>query len=767
MANIKVTLELDDKDYVSKLKAAEAQTRALGTAGATAGAAGAGGIGAMAVAMRGLQAATMAAMTAMAPLLAAVATFQTISAVFTLGDDISDLAAGSGIAAERIIALRGALAASGGDADGAARMITKLTNNLQEATEMGSTAQKNMLKLGFSLADIQKMSPEQALQKTIEGLAGMQDPVERNAMAFDLLGKNAANIDWNNVAESTKTITEEQKRQADAAIRVGEAFDVVGAAFNNAMLSLMDLLAPFADLIAELGQTNELGGVTSVIFNVLKGVFAATAVVANNVTQIIIGMIDGIFSLGKAGLQVVSGDLSGASATFNGMLGRQEARLKKSGDFAVKQYNRIFNPPARTLREEPPANRTLTSKPKAGGKGPSAADPEKEREKELRKDEIDKAADLTLEIGNQTAALQRKFAVQMTNVGLSDQERQLNEQLAQVEEKRLADIVKIQQLQRLTAEERATEEAKINAAYAAQTAEITKGNAKLRERTFNQEQQTKHILNQADLLTEYLVLEKRLTAEQEARKGATEPQRQSIMELFDLQEKYGEKINELNKTITAKSTDADKKEYDKRKQDLLDLYAFEEDLLLDAQATRQQIYDKSRTFGDGMEQAMIKFAESVNDNAAYAGRIFDTMSQGFTDSILTFVETGKLSFKDLFKSLMVEIIKMQVNKFFLSIFGKGGPMSTLFAGFFADGGMIPGGKYGIVGERGPELIRGPASVIGTDQTAALMNGGGGSSMTQVTYNISAVDSRSFKDLVASDPAFIYNVTRAGARRIPR
>jgi hypothetical protein len=84
---------------------------------------------------------------------------------------------------------------------------------------------------------------------------------------------------------------------------------------------------------------------------------------------------------------------------------------------------------------------------------------------------------------------------------------------------------------------------------------------------------------------------------------------------------------------------------------------------------------------------------------------------------------------------------------------------------FAEGGYIPGGKYGIVGERGPELIRGPASVIGTDETAAMLGGGGG--ITQVTYNISAVDSRSFKDLVASDPAFIYNVTRAGARRIPR
>lgn len=179
-------------------------------------------------------------------------------------------------------------------------------------------------------------------------------------------------------------------------------------------------------------------------------------------------------------------------------------------------------------------------------------------------------------------------------------------------------------------------------------------------------------------------------------------------------------------------------------------------------------FNSRRTFLAGWteasQQAINQIQETVANQGAYAKRIFDTITGGFTNSIMKFVETGKLSFKDLFKSLMTEIIKMQMNKLFLSIFGKGGPMGSLFAGLFAEGGRIPGGKYGIVGERGPELVSGPANVIGTDQTAALMGGGG---ITQVTYNISAVDSRSFKDLVASDPAFIYNVTRAGARRIPR
>lgn len=194
----------------------------------------------------------------------------------------------------------------------------------------------------------------------------------------------------------------------------------------------------------------------------------------------------------------------------------------------------------------------------------------------------------------------------------------------------------------------------------------------------------------------------------------------------------------------------------------------QQELDLNARALSED-FERRRTFiygwTEAAKQAINQLQETVADQGAYAKRIFETISQGFTNSIMKFVETGKLSFKDLFKTLMMEIIKMQMNKLFLSIFGKGGPLGSVFAGLFANGGHIPGGKFGIVGERGPELVKGPASVIGTSETAAMMNGGSG--ITQVTYNISAVDSRSFKDLVASDPAFIYNVTRAGARRIPR
>ena len=80
-------------------------------------------------------------------------------------------------------------------------------------------------------------------------------------------------------------------------------------------------------------------------------------------------------------------------------------------------------------------------------------------------------------------------------------------------------------------------------------------------------------------------------------------------------------------------------------------------------------------------------------------------------------------------------------------------VGSLFDGFFANGGRIGSGKFGIVGERGPELITGPANV--TPMSAV----GGGT--TNVYYTINAVDTQSFQQALARDPSLIYALTEKG------
>ena len=83
----------------------------------------------------------------------------------------------------------------------------------------------------------------------------------------------------------------------------------------------------------------------------------------------------------------------------------------------------------------------------------------------------------------------------------------------------------------------------------------------------------------------------------------------------------------------------------------------------------------------------------------------------------------------------------------------------LFAGGFANGGFIPPGQFGLVGERGPELISGPAQITPLDAVGSGAN-------QNISYYIDAVDARSFREMIARDPGFIHAVAQRGGSAIP-
>lgn len=63
----------------------------------------------------------------------------------------------------------------------------------------------------------------------------------------------------------------------------------------------------------------------------------------------------------------------------------------------------------------------------------------------------------------------------------------------------------------------------------------------------------------------------------------------------------------------------------------------------------------------------------------------------------------------------------------LTSLATGNTGGTDYAGMYDKGGHIPSGKWGIVGEYGPEIVKGPANVTGREATARKL--GGGNSLT--------------------------------------
>lgn len=171
---------------------------------------------------------------------------------------------------------------------------------------------------------------------------------------------------------------------------------------------------------------------------------------------------------------------------------------------------------------------------------------------------------------------------------------------------------------------------------------------------------------------------------------------------------------------------------------------------LDGQTEQQQ------SWLDGWKEAMDEYVKAARDSSSQAKELFNTATRGMEDAIVNFAKTGKLSFRSLLQDIAEQLLRSQIRQLMGNVFGGGGGtggggnfFSNLFGGFFATGGYIPAGRVGVVGERGPEMVSGPASVT-------PMGGGG-----NVTYNINAVDVDSFRNLVATDPSFIYAVTEQG------
>jgi phage host-nuclease inhibitor protein Gam len=197
---------------------------------------------------------------------------------------------------------------------------------------------------------------------------------------------------------------------------------------------------------------------------------------------------------------------------------------------------------------------------------------------------------------------------------------------------------------------------------------------------------------------------------------------------------------------------------------------------LDSEGVKKSFINTSKEIERAKSMAEA-FAETLTESVGKAG---DALANSLTDGIMK----GQLklsSFKDFFGSILNDIAAMIVKKNFVNpivdaltgmmgMGGQGGNMlgglvngggfniGSLFKGFdfgnifggvgdffgnigswfgglFADGGYLPNGKVGIVGEAGPEVITGPANITPMDQL------GGTTVNPQVNFTINAIDTQ--------------------------
>jgi lambda family phage tail tape measure protein len=131
-------------------------------------------------------------------------------------------------------------------------------------------------------------------------------------------------------------------------------------------------------------------------------------------------------------------------------------------------------------------------------------------------------------------------------------------------------------------------------------------------------------------------------------------------------------------------------------------------------ATYQQRMQMEADWQTGMSEAANDYITNASNIAAQTNDLFTNAFQGMEDALVKFVTTGKLDFKSLADSILVDItriiIKQTIMNALMNAFGIGGTGPIGFAsvagisGGRADGGPVEAGKSYFVGERGPEIF---------------------------------------------------------------
>lgn len=784
MANLKVTLEIDNQGYIRGIKAADDATKQFNKDAV----AGAKDVDRAFDSLSGKADKLFTGMTKLKAALVGAALVSFGRSAIAAADSIADLADATDIAIPKIIEIQNALIASGGKADDATKLITQFYKSIDEAAQGSDKTQLALGKLGVTFDMLKTATPAELFDQAANGLKGITDPATKTALAIDIFGKSMIGVSPAKFAEQLETLRGTFEKQAFDIERAAALNDLWEQSIFKIRLAFLEAFAPVIQGMAKLlEQLPNLITGFKILAAVIVGVFVATGLrsfitligsavkgvqlLATGLSKVRDRLTGQLASKAATPAEKVSaagavaggvGLVAGVAATTYALnlegdkaeavtktgdeLARQKGRAVEIGKELQSQLNSVQNL-ADGYRRAAQANMDrLTTEVEMLGKS-------KEEQ-----DIIKGTADINKRYADQTAALEEK------KKGAKGQTLALiNKEIANLEELRNSEL-DIFNITREQTREYARQQQEVKnildymeqmAQYQAEISSFQSTQDQARVSAFEQVRAQQEAF---DLLGQREQLEKSIM-------NMRGSEQTTIRELFDLENQRKTQLEAIQKiqNLPFEGVGGMKQKmeeinalYDSRRQRI------EENMA----ATKAE----QDSFAYGWQQASEKYRNNIKTDAEYAAQQMSNFTKGFEDAFIKFVQTGKLSIKDLANSMIADFARVQAQKMLSGLFG-GGMGGGLFGGIgklfgFANGGIPPLNQPSIVGERGPELFV-PQSAGKIIPNHAL---GGSSSNTvnntAVTYSIQAVDAQSFKTLLARDPEFLHNVSEQGRRSMP-
>jgi lambda family phage tail tape measure protein len=739
---------------------------------------------------------------------------------------LTDLAAATDVSVQSAIALSRAFQENSGTFAGAQQAIERLTRVTGEAINGNEGARRSFSQLGISMLDLASRTPDELLREVVVSLGNMEDAATRSAIAMQLLGRQGATADLRAIGQEFDSQVDRAGSYSSAMANAGAANQQFANALQVLQFELLKAIQPITKFIAELTPeevekfTKSLKalGVALAIFlvvpRIIAGLKAFGASIAGLFVKIrkltnqglyigflralerLVGNTKKIGAL-RTSFILLNGAISGVARALGGALLAGIAALKiplgalLAGLYLINEGFKIFTNWKGPIKEFSALWRRFF---------PVDESKKFTEELKLQQKEADNLRKtINIAFGSQVQKNILDVADYINNIDL----RGLRRELA------LLDIdAEFRPLSR--ALQQAADQFKdIERQILATMSEIIEADGGSGAGFFTEEYENlnKELLKTRDAYREQIELIKQLDAAR--RKEAKEAQDkldldnkfntllQGRIRLFETIEGISadgvNTVNNLNSEMAKLSMGTLQKQFEDIRVEqeaitesanamvyslylagnitfeeyraaLRDILALEEEITANRNAAAEELFNQQREFSTGWQQAFREYEEAATNSANSARALFETGTKGMEDALMNFVNTGKLSFRSLISDMIQQMLRLQMQKGLAALLGglsggAGGGLGAAFAGFFANGGLIPSGKFGVVGEAGPELISGPAQITPMDQ----INTGGSAS---VTYNINATDARSFKELVASDPGFIYAVTEKGRQTLP-
>ena len=175
-----------------------------------------------------------------------------ISSAFRYADAIDDIAQATGIATANILGFSRAVADNGGSAESAQASILKLSQSIDDAAQGSDKMRYQFAQVGVSLQDLATLSEQDILNKTVAGLAKIEDNSRRIALATDLLGKSARGINFKGVAEGLPGAIAQSQQYAASQKAAADLQGKLNSAIDQFRISLIKSLEPLIKFLNTL-----------------------------------------------------------------------------------------------------------------------------------------------------------------------------------------------------------------------------------------------------------------------------------------------------------------------------------------------------------------------------------------------------------------------------------------------------------------------------------------------------------------------------------